>query len=57
MGKEVGPIKSDQSVILKLKEDIRANTRLLAELGIGTPVIAAIKKIIEEAYSLQNSNF
>jgi len=57
MGKEVGPTKSDQSVNLKLKEDIRANTRLLAELGIGTPVIAVIKKRIEDAYSLQNSNF
>lgn len=56
MGKEVKPTNSDGFLILKLKEDIRANIKLLAELALGTPVITAIKKRIEDAYKLQTGN-
>ena len=33
--------------ILKLKQDIRDNVKLLSELGLGTPVISAIKAKLE----------
>jgi hypothetical protein len=46
-------VRGDENLILKVKEDIRSNTRLLAELGLGTPVLAAIKRRIEDAYSFQ----
>ena len=47
--------RGDENLILKLKEDIRVNARLLSELGIGTPIIAAIKRRIEDAYSFQTN--
>jgi hypothetical protein len=34
--------------ILELKHDIRENTKLLSELGLGTPIIAAVKAKIQE---------
>ena len=34
----------------KYKKDIRLNTKLLSELSLGTPVIAAIKKKIDEMH-------
>lgn len=34
--------------ILKIKQDIRDNVKLLSELGLGTPIISAIKAKIEE---------
>ena len=46
-------IRGDENLILNLKEDIRANTRLLAEMALGTPILAAIKRRIEDAYQLQ----
>jgi len=37
----------DQNLILKLKHDIRENIRLLTDLGLGTPIISAIKARID----------
>jgi hypothetical protein len=37
----------DEYKILKLKQDIRDNTRLLSELNLGTPIISAIKAKVE----------
>ena len=37
-----------EDLILKLKQDIRDNTKLLSELGLGTPIISAIKAKLEE---------
>jgi hypothetical protein len=48
--------RGDESLILKLKDDIRQNVRMLAELGDGTPVISAIKKRIEDARTLQKTS-
>jgi hypothetical protein len=33
----------DEDKILELKRDIRDNVKLLSELGLGTPIISAIK--------------
>jgi hypothetical protein len=33
----------------KLKQDIRDNVKLLSDLGMGTPIIAAIKRRIDDA--------
>lgn len=38
----------DEDIILKLKSDIRENTKLLSELGLGTPIISAIKAKLEQ---------
>lgn len=46
----------DENLILKLKDDIRQNIKLLAELSETTPVISAIKKRIEDARTLQKAN-
>jgi len=46
----------DENLILKLKDDIRQNIKLLAELSEATPVILAIKKRIEGARTLQKAN-
>ena len=32
---------------MKLKQDIRDNVKLLSELGLGTPIISAIKAKLE----------
>ena len=50
------PQRGDENLILKLKDDIRQNIRLQAELALGTPVLAAVKKRMENAYSLENGN-
>jgi len=34
--------------ILKMKADIRENSKLLSELGLGTPIISAIKAKLEQ---------
>jgi hypothetical protein len=34
--------------ILKLKQDIRDNVKLLSELGLGTPIISAIKAKMQQ---------
>ena len=33
----------NQLLILKMREDIRENSKLLSELGVGTPIIAELK--------------
>ncbi len=38
----------DEDKILKLKEDIRSNVKLLSELNLGTPIISAIKARINK---------
>ncbi len=38
----------DEHKILSLKQDIRDNVKLLSELGLGTPIISAIKAKLEE---------
>ena len=50
------PQQGDENIILKLKEDIRENIRLQLELGLGTPVISAIKRRIDDAYSLNRND-
>jgi hypothetical protein len=37
----------NEEKILKLKQDIRDNTKLLSELGLGTPIISAIKSRLQ----------
>jgi mevalonate kinase len=46
----------NQLLILKMREDIRENTRLLSELGVGTPIIAAIKAKMRRYNNNSNSN-
>ena len=41
---EISRNMPDQYLILKLKHDIRENIRLLTDLGLGTPIISAIKE-------------
>lgn len=36
-----------------LKQDIRDNVKLLSELGLGPPIISAIKSKIEDAKTIQ----
>ncbi len=42
--------KNDRNevMILKLKQDIRENIKLLSELGLGTPILSAIKSKLEQ---------
>jgi hypothetical protein len=47
--------RGDEYLILKLKEDIRESEHLLAEFGMGMPIIAAVKKRIEDAYAYNQS--
>jgi hypothetical protein len=35
-------------MILRLKNDIRENAKLLSELGLGTPIISAIKAKMQQ---------
>lgn len=44
------PQRGDENLILKIKENIMESEKLLADLGMGIPIIAAIKKRIEDAY-------
>ena len=46
----------NEAIIFRLKEDIRENAKLLSELGLGTPVIAAIKTKFEEANQIQRQH-
>jgi len=34
---------------MKLKQDIRDNVKLLSELGLGTPIISAIKSKLSQS--------
>jgi hypothetical protein len=38
----------NEDKILRLKQDIRDNTKLLSELGLGTPIISAIKSKMQQ---------
>ena len=38
---------------LKLKQDIRDNVKLLSELGLGTPIISAIKAKLDKQENAQ----
>jgi mevalonate kinase len=38
----------DERKIQQLKNDIRENTKLLSELNLGTPIISAIKRKVED---------
>jgi hypothetical protein len=43
------PIKErNDAKISRINHDIRENARLLSELGLGTPILASIKRKIEE---------
>ena len=42
--------------ILKLKQDIRDNVKLLSELGLGTPIISAIKAKLERQEERQQED-
>lgn len=44
---EISRNMPDQDLILKLKRDIRENIRLLTDLGLGTPIISALKARID----------
>ncbi len=46
---ETGKETRDEVKIRCLKHDIRQDARLLSELGLGTPIIAAIKKRLDDA--------
>lgn len=39
----------DEDKIMKLKQDIRDNVKLLSELGLGTPIISAIKSKMQQS--------
>jgi len=43
-------------IISRLNYDIRENVKLLSELGLGTPIIAAIKSKLEKARAVQHDN-
>jgi hypothetical protein len=45
----------DEDIIKSLKSDIRENTKLLSELGLGTPIISAIKAKMNEERNNKNS--
>ena len=38
----------NENMILRLKNDIRENAKLLSELGLGTPIISAIKSKLQQ---------
>lgn len=48
-------IKGDRNEdrILKLKQGIRDNVKLLSELGLGTPIISAIKAKLDKQENVQ----
>jgi hypothetical protein len=39
----------DEDKIMKLKQDVRDNVKLLSELGLGTPIISAIKSKLQQS--------
>ena len=40
--------KYDDEKVLKLKHDIRENIKLLSDLGLGTPIVSAIKSKLKQ---------
>ena len=51
--KETANDNRDEYKILRLKADIRENTKLISELSLGTPIISAIKARIEQTQIAQ----
>jgi mevalonate kinase len=43
----------NENMILRVKNDIRENAKLLSELGLGTPIISAIKSKMQDAETIQ----
>jgi hypothetical protein len=43
----------DEFKISRLKNDIRENAKLLSELGLGTPIISAIKAKLQDVETIQ----
>ena len=43
----------NEDKLIKLKNDIRENSKLLSELGLGTPIISAIKAKLEQQQQQQ----
>ena len=43
----------DEDKIMKLKQDVRDNVKLLSELGLGTPIISAIKAKLQQQQEQQ----
>jgi hypothetical protein len=42
------PFPTNDTLILRYKQDIRETEKLLAELGLGTPIMDAIKKRLDD---------
>ena len=53
---ETNRTNRDEDLIKSLKSDIRENTKLLSELGLGTPIISAIKAKMNETVNRENNN-
>ena len=53
---ETNRTNRDEDIIKSLKSDIRENTKLLSELGLGTPIISAIKAKMNEERQQKNNN-
>jgi hypothetical protein len=47
----------DENLILKIKDDIRENSTLLSEYGLGTPIISAIKDRLEKVRDIKSDDF
>ena len=47
----------NEAIIFRLKDDIRENAKVLSEFSLGTPIIAAIKKKLEESDQIQKRNY
>jgi hypothetical protein len=53
---ETNRTNRDEDIIKSLKTDIRQNSKLLSELGLGTPIISAIKAKMNEERQQKNNN-
>jgi hypothetical protein len=47
--------ESDHDLIYKIKHDIRENIRLLTDLGLGTPIISALKSKLDKVEEKHNA--
>jgi len=45
---ETNKERRDEHLLIKIRTDIRENVKLLSELGLGTPIISAIKAKLEQ---------
>jgi hypothetical protein len=53
---ETNRTNRNEDLIKSLKSDIRENTKLLSELGLGTPIISTIKAKMNEERQQQQKN-